>query len=112
MLDQNQLLIGISVLLSFFVGYKYGLKISRKGDITKFNEKPRLTPKFFADDEELDSPGTSQKSRQSTAPRGNYKMVLVSLVTASARKSAFSLVAGHWIPILTNHFPDSIAGCP
>lgn len=32
MLDQNQLLIGISVLLSFFVGYKYGLKISRKGE--------------------------------------------------------------------------------
>lgn len=32
MLDQNQLVIGISVLLSFFVGYKYGLKISRKGE--------------------------------------------------------------------------------
>lgn len=32
MLDQNQLIIGISVLLSFFVGYKYGLKISRKGE--------------------------------------------------------------------------------
>lgn len=31
MLDQNQLIIGISVLLSFFVGYKYGLKTSQKG---------------------------------------------------------------------------------
>lgn len=33
MLDQNQLLIGISVLLSFFVGYKYGMKIRGKGNI-------------------------------------------------------------------------------
>lgn len=32
MLDQNQLVIGISVLLSFFVGYKYGLKIGKKGE--------------------------------------------------------------------------------
>lgn len=38
MLDQNQLVIGISVLLSFFVGYKYGLKISRKGEnLVKWN---------------------------------------------------------------------------
>lgn len=34
----------------------------------------------FLDDEELDSPSTSQKSKQSTAPRGNYKMVLVCTV--------------------------------
>lgn len=32
MLDQNQLIIGISVLLSFFVGYRYGLKVSGKGE--------------------------------------------------------------------------------
>lgn len=38
MLDQNQLVIGISVLLSFFVGYKYGLKISRKGKKTRLNQ--------------------------------------------------------------------------
>lgn len=32
MLDQNQLVIGIAVLLSFFVGYKYGLKTREKGE--------------------------------------------------------------------------------
>lgn len=31
MLDQNQLITGVSVLLAFFVGYKYGLKTCGKG---------------------------------------------------------------------------------
>lgn len=32
MLDQNQLVIGVSVLMSFFVGYRYALRISGKGE--------------------------------------------------------------------------------
>lgn len=44
MLDQNQLVIGISVLLSFFVGYKYGLKISRKGKKISLNQSQYIAP--------------------------------------------------------------------
>lgn len=80
MLDQNQLLIGISVLLSFFVGYKYGLKISRKGEnfIKLTNTRGSDASKF--PDDECDSPGGSSKTakgQSQSAPRGEYKMVLV-----------------------------------
>lgn len=36
MLDQQQLISGIGILLAFFVGYRYGVKTSKKGKIKLF----------------------------------------------------------------------------
>jgi len=77
MLDQNQLIIGISVLLSFFVGYKYGLKISGKGQ----------------DDD--DSACSSSKATKQSAPRGDYKMVLVVRNDLKMGKGKIGAQCGH-----------------
>lgn len=39
MLDSTQLISGAAVLLSFFVGYKYGLKINSKDNVEKSTSK-------------------------------------------------------------------------
>jgi PTH2 family peptidyl-tRNA hydrolase len=77
MLDQNQLIVGISVLLSFFVGYKYGLKI-RKTD----------------DEDEEENECTAKKS-SSRAPPGNYKMVLIVRNDLKMGKGKIGAQCGH-----------------
>jgi len=80
MLDNNQLIIGISVLLSFFVGYKYGLKVGRKDE-----------------DEEACGGASSRVASQSknTAPRGEYKMVLVVRNDLKMGKGKIGAQCGH-----------------
>lgn len=77
MLDQNQLVIGISVLLSFFVGYKYGLKTCDKNEIEP-------------EDKEED-----KKLYRDTAPRGDYKMVLVVRNDLKMGKGKIGAQCGH-----------------
>ncbi|KAG5670268.1 hypothetical protein PVAND_000545 [Polypedilum vanderplanki] len=80
MLDQNQLIIGISVLLSFFVGYKYGLKMNSKED-------------DFEDSSE--SKGEGKQLYTDTAPRGDYKMVLVVRNDLKMGKGKIGAQCGH-----------------
>lgn len=82
MLDQNQLIIGITVLLSFFVGYKYGLKISGKSE--------------EEDDECAAGKSTSRKpSAPGSAPPGDYKMVLVVRNDLKMGKGKIGAQCGH-----------------
>jgi len=76
MLDQNQLVIGISVLLSFFVGYKYGLKTCDKKEIEPEEKEDK---KLYTD----------------TAPRGDYKMVLVVRNDLKMGKGKIGAQCGH-----------------
>lgn len=87
MLDQNQLIIGISVLMSFFVGYRYALKSIGKGISNPMGSSDIILAHHFflflflinyTDDDEIDTLSKTVKStKNSTAPRGEYKMVLV-----------------------------------
>lgn len=76
MLDQNQLVIGISVLLSFFVGYKYGLKTN---DTNEIEPEEKEEKKLYRD----------------TAPRGDYKMVLVVRNDLKMGKGKIGAQCGH-----------------
>ncbi|CRK95114.1 CLUMA_CG008592, isoform A [Clunio marinus] len=77
MLDHSELIAGISVLISFFVGYRYGLKVSGTDDY---------------DDSACKS---SKMQTKQSAPRGEYKMILVVRNDLKMGKGKIGAQCGH-----------------
>lgn len=101
MLDQNQLVIGVSVLMSFFVGYRYALRISGKGKrktiLSKLHTMSTvlLFCKSISDEDEIDSLSKTVKTSRRSAPRGEYKMVLVVRNDLKMGKGKIGAQCGH-----------------
>lgn len=95
MLGMSDLINGVSVLLAFYVGYRYGLKISREKDENTSSGSEEKTKEAVCTCPHTSSALISPSTPQVYSSRGNYKMLLVVRNDLKMGKGKIAAQCGH-----------------